>query len=260
MLEKHLKRIKKAESGLTEEDEWTEIPTLGQKLEDQIIEEVPDRSVIIERRNKNNLDSYEEDAPKVKDAFSNTAQYTNLVRQYVEEKKSSFEKFKKDYDRFDKEVSILNPSKQEIKFDLNKLDYKEIKVTKLKQELVKLETEREEIKNNLIHFRNQINQAQSDLNFKVEQIDDIELELHRLEKKEALQNKIKTEQEAVDIIKKELARVGDLNESRRIFRTVNVLVDLLNEKNKITLSELNSVKAEFRELQKKYVEIMSKLK
>jgi len=39
-----------------------------------------------------------------------------------------------------------------------------------------------------------------------------------------------------------------------------VLVDLLNEKNKITLSELNSVKAEFRELQKKYVEIMSKLK
>ena len=260
MLEKHLKRIKKAESGLTEEDEWEEIPTLGQKLEDQIIAEVPDRSVIIERINKKNLDAYEEDAPKVKDAFSNTAQYTNLVRQYVEEKKSSFDKFKKDSERFDKEISILNPPKQEIKFDLNKLDYKEIKVTKLKQELVNLETEREEIKNNLIHFKNQINQAQSELNFKVEQIDDIELELHRLEKKEALQNKIKTEQEAIDIIKKELARVGDLNESRRIFRTVNVLVDLLNEKNKITLSELNSVKAEFRELQKKYAEIMSKLK
>ncbi|MEX2060431.1 MAG: hypothetical protein WD966_05180, partial [Nitrosopumilaceae archaeon] len=113
---------------------------------------------------------------------------------------------------------------------------------------------------NLSHFKNQINQAQSEYDFKVEQFDDIELELHRLEKKEALQNKIKTEQEAIDIIKKELARVGDLNESKRIFRTVNVLVDLLNEKNKITLNELNSVKAEFRELQKKYVEIMSKLK
>ena len=109
MLEKHLKRIKKAESGLTEEDEWEEIPTLGQKLEDQIIAEVPDRSVIIERINKKNLDAYEEDAPKVKDAFSNTAQYTNLVRQYVEEKKSGFDKFKKDYERFDKEISILNP-------------------------------------------------------------------------------------------------------------------------------------------------------
>jgi chromosome segregation ATPase len=260
MLEKHLKRIKKAESGLTEEDEWEEIPTLGQKLGDQIIAEVPDRSVIIERINKKNLDAYEEDAPKVKDAFSNTAQYGNLVRQYVEEKKSSFDKFKRDYERFDKEISILNPPKQEIKFDLNKLDYKEIKVTKLKQELVKLETERKEIKNNLIHFKNQINQAQSELNFKVDQIDDIELELHRLEKKEALQNKIETEQEAIDIIKKELARVGDLNESRRIFRTVNVLVDLLNEKNKATLNELNLVKSEFRELQKKYVEIMSKLK
>src|SRR3989337_3010128 len=111
MLEKHLKRIKKAESGLTEEDEWTEIPTLGQKLEDQIIEEVPDRSVIVKRINRNNLESYEEDAPKIKDAFSNTAQYTNLVRQYVEEKKSGFDKFKKDYERFDKEISIINITK-----------------------------------------------------------------------------------------------------------------------------------------------------
>jgi len=260
MLEKHLKRIKKAESGLTEEDEWEEIPSLGQKLDDQIIAEVPDRSIIVSRINKNNLDSYEEDSPKVKDAFSNTAQYAKLVRQYVEEKKVDFDKFKKDYERFDREISILNPPKQEIKFDLDKLDYKEIKVTKLKQELVKLETQREEIKNNLVHFKNQINQAQLEYNFKVEQIEDIELELHRLEKKEALQNKIKTEQEAIEVIKKELDRGGDLNESKRIFRTVNILVDLLNEKNKITLNELNSVKDEFKELQKKYVEVMSKLK
>src|SRR3972149_5333798 len=97
------------------------------------------------------------------------------VRKAPEEKKSGFDKFKKDYERFDKEISILNPPKQEIKFDLNKFDYKEIKVTKLKQELVKLETEREEIKNNLIHFKNQINQAQSKYCLKLEQIDDIEL-------------------------------------------------------------------------------------
>jgi chromosome segregation ATPase len=260
MLEKHLKRIKKAESGLTEEDEWEEIPSLGQKLDDQIIDEVPDRSIIVSRIYKNNLDSYEEDAPKIKDAFSNTAQYSNLVRHYVEEKKSGFDKFKKDYEQFDKEIAVLNPCKQEIKFDINKLDDRKIKVTKLKQELVMLETQREEIKNNLTHFKNQINQAQSEYNFKVEQIKDIELELHRLEKKEALQNKIKTEQEAIEIIKKELDRGGDLNESKRIFRTVNILVDLLNEKNKITLNELNSVKDEFKELQKKYVEVMSKLK
>lgn len=260
MLEKHLKRIKKAESGITEEDEWEEIPTLGQKLEDQIIDEVPDRSVIVSRINKNNLDSYEEDVPKVKDAFSNTVQYANLVRQYVEEKKLGYDKFKKDYERFDKEISLLNPPKQEIKFDIKKSDIKNIKVEKLKQELVHLETQREEIKNNLNHFKNQINQAQLEYNFKVEQIDDIELELHRLEKKEALQNKIKTEQEAIEIIKKELDRRGDLNESKRIFRTVNILVDLLNEKNKITLNELNSVKDEFKELQKKYIEVMSKLK
>ncbi len=260
MQEKHLKRIKKSESGLTEEDEWEEIPTLGQKLEDQIIEEVPDRSVIVERIKRTNMESYEKDAPQIKDAFTNTAQYANLVRRYVEEKKLGFDKFKKNYERFDKEMAILNPPKQEFKIDFDKLEHKEIKVFKLKQELVKLETQREEIKNNLSHFKNQINQAQLEDKLKAEQIEDIEYELHRIEKKEALKNKINTEQEAIEIIKKELSRSGDLNESKRIFQTVNVLVDLLNEKNNTALKELNSVKEEFKELQRKYREIFNKLK
>ena len=161
---------------------------------------------------------------------------------------------------FDKEVSILQPKKQEMKFDLSKLDYKEIKVSKLKQELTKLESERKEIKNKISHFTNLINYAQSELSFKVEQIDEIKLELRRLEKKEALQNKIKTEQEAMDVIKKELQFVGDVKESKRIYRTVNTLVDLLNEKNEATVKELNSVKAEFNDLQRKYIDLMSKLK
>ncbi|HXV65959.1 MAG TPA: hypothetical protein VD731_01855 [Nitrosopumilaceae archaeon] len=260
MQEKHLKRIKKSESGLNEEDEWEEIPTLGQKLEDQIIEEVPDRSVIIERIKRNNLESYEKDAPKIKDEFTNTAQFAKLVRQYVEEKKSGFEEFKKNYERFDKEMEILNPPKPEVKIDFNKLEHKEGKVVKLKQELIKLETQREEIKNNLSHFKNQIQQAELEYKLKAEQIEDIEFELHRLEKKEALHKKINTEQEAIEIIKNELSRGGDLNESKRIFQTVNVLVDLLNEKNKSTELELNSVKEEFKELQKKYSEILNKLK
>jgi hypothetical protein len=84
--------------------------------------------------------------------------------------------------------------------------------------------------------------------------------LQRLEKKEALQNKIRTEQEAIDIIKNELRSIGDVSESKKIFRTVNTLVELLNEKNKATVNELKSVKEEFIELQKKYNELMSKLK
>jgi len=260
MLEKHLKRIKKAETGNPQEDEWVEIPTLGQRIPDQIVEEVPDRSVRIEKIKKSNYEEFERDSPKLKDEFTNTAQYFDLAKKLVEEKKTRFDNFKKNNERFDKEISILNPKKPEIKFDLNKFDYKEVKIAKLKHEITRLQTEREEIKNNITYFKKQIEQAQSELSFKVDQIDDIKLELQRLEKKEALQNKIKTEQEAIDIIKKELQVIGDVSESKKIFRTVNTLVELLNEKNKVTVNELKSVKEEFNELQRKYTELMSKLK
>lgn len=260
MQEKHLKRIKKSESGITEEDEWQEIPTLGQKIDDQILEEVPDRSIEIKRESWSNFDAYEKDVPKIKDEFSNTAQYFEVVKKHLEEKNIDFEKFKKDKERFDNEVAFLKPKKYEMKFDLNDLNHKEVKVSKLKQELVQLETERQEIKTMMTHFNNQIQQAQIEFDFKVEQIEDIKLELQRLEKKEALQQKIQTEQEAIDVIKQELNIIGDVGESKRIFRTVNSLVDLLNSKNQVTIDELNSVKKEFNELQKKYVELMSKLK
>ena len=110
------------------------------------------------------------------------------------------------------------------------------------------------------YFNNQIKQAQNEFDFKVEQIEDIKLELERLEKKEALQEKIQTEQEAIDVIKRELQVVGDVEESKRISKTVNTLVDLLDSKNQATLKELKTVKKEFSELQKKYIELMSKLK
>jgi chromosome segregation ATPase len=260
MLEKHLKRIKKAETGNPEEDEWIEIPTLGQRIPDQIVEEVPDRSIRIEKIKKSNIEEFERDSPKLKDQFTNTAQYFDLAKKLVEEKKIQFDNFKKDKERFDKEISILNPKKPELKFDLNKFDYKEVKIAKLKHEITKLQTQREEIKNKISYFKNQIEQAQSELSFKVDQIEDIKLELQRLEKKEALQNKIKTEQDAIDIIKNELRSIGDVSESKKIFRTVNTLVELLNEKNKATVNELKAVKEEFNELQKKYNEFMSRLK
>ncbi len=260
MQEKHLKRIKKSDSGDTTEDEWEEIPTLGQKIDDQLLEEVLDRSIEIKKEHRTNLDAYEKDAPKIKDDFTNTAQYFKIVKKHLEEKNRDFKKFKEDNERFDKEVEILKPKKYELKFDPNNLKYKDVKVSKLKQELARLENERQEIKTMITHFNNQIQQAQTEFDFKVEQIEDIKLELQRLEKKEALQQKINTEQEAIEVIKQELDIIGNEEDSKRIFRTVNTVVDLLNSKNQITVNELNSVKKEFSELQKKYVELMSKLK
>ncbi len=260
MQEKHLKRIKKAESGITEEDQWEEIPTLGQKIDDQILEEITDTSFEIKKENKSNLEAYEKDIPKIKDEFSNTAQYFKLVKKHLEEKNLDFNKFKKDKERFEKEIEFLKPKKYEIKIDDYNPNFKDAKVLKLKQELSNLEIQRQEINTMIIHFNNQIQQAQAEFDFKVEQIEDIKLELQRLEKNEAAQNKVQTEQDAINVIKQELAVIGDEEESKRIFKTVNTLVDLLNSKNQITIDELNSVKKEFNEIKQKYVELMGKLK
>ena len=116
MREKHLRRIKKAETGVPEEDEWEETPTLGQKMEEQIIEEVPERTVRIERTNKTNLEAIEEDSPKIIDDFHNASQYVKLVKNLVQEKESEFEKFKQDKVIFDKQISSLKPRKHEINF------------------------------------------------------------------------------------------------------------------------------------------------
>ena len=64
MQEKHLKRIKKSDTGNTEEDEWEEIPTLGQKIDDQLLEEIPDRTIRVEKEHWTNIDAYDKDAPK----------------------------------------------------------------------------------------------------------------------------------------------------------------------------------------------------
>ena len=260
MQEKHLKRIKKSDSGITEEDEWEEIPTLGQKIDDELLEEIPDRTIRIKKEFQTNVDAYEKDMPKIKDELSNTAQYFKTVKKHLEEKNLDFKKFKKDQKRFENELEFLKPKENKIEFEPISLSHKDVKIAKLKSELSQLETERQEIKTMIIHFNNQIRQAQKEFDFKVEQIEDIKLELQRLEKKEALQQKIQTEQEAIDVIKQELQVVGDVEESKRVFRTVNTLVDLLNSKNQVTVSELNSVKKQFGDLQKKYVELMSKLK
>ena len=76
LIEKHLKRIKKSETGNPADEEWAEVTTLsekthedeqtrsaslGAKLPQQIMEDIPDRSVIIQRKKTDNIEKYEND-------------------------------------------------------------------------------------------------------------------------------------------------------------------------------------------------------
>lgn len=256
----HLKRIKKAESGDPAEDEWKETSTLGKKIEFQDVMDVPNRAITFEKDGRKNFEKYVQKSPKIKDEIKNTTQYIKLVNAHVAEKKLKFKKFKEENEKFDQQIASLKPRSQRHKFDLDKLNFKEIKVVKLKEELEFLKTEREETKLKINHLANQLRQAQSELNFKVEQIEDIQQELQRLEKKEILQNKVENEEDALRIIKRELNYIGNVDQSRRIFGAVNSLANLLQSKNQSTLNELNAVKAEFNELKQKYNELMNKLR
>jgi len=91
-------------------------------------------------------------------------------------------------------------------------------------------------------------------------MEDIELELKRIEKKEILKNKLSTEEDALKVIKQELNYVGNIEQTQKIYGTVNTLVDLLKSKNQSTQNELNLVKKEFRELKEKYKKLMSQLR
>ncbi len=275
MIEKHLKRIKKSESGNPADDEWAEVTaisekipqederaevtSLGEKLPQQIMEDVLDRSIIIQRKKTDNIEKYEKDAPKLKDLFKNTAQYTKSVQKHISEKKSNFEKFKKQTEDFDRQISTLKPERKHT-FDLSKLNYKENNVEIIKNDLEILTNERQQVKKNIIHFTNQIEEANSELNFKVEQIEDIQHELRRLEKKEILQNKIKTEEEALQIIKKEISYVGNVEQTKKVYNTINTIVNLLKSKNRSTQNELNDVKREFKILKENYEKLMRELK
>jgi chromosome segregation ATPase len=259
MLERHLKRIKKSESGNPEEDIWEEVTTLGEKLPEQILEPVPDRSIIVERQKKDNIEKYEEDAPRLKDQFKNIAQFAKFVKKDIQDKKTNFEKFTEEKKQFDKQIATLQP-KRTHRFDLSKLNFKENKVEILKNELEILSQERDEIKRSIEHFTNQLNQSQTELSFKIEQMEDIELELKRIEKKEILRKKLSTEEEALNVIKKELSYVGNIEQTQKIFGTVNTIVDLLKSKNQSTQNELNLVKKEFQGLKEKYEKLMSQIK
>ncbi len=133
MIEKHLKRIKKSESGNPQDDEWAEVTTLsekipqederdevttlGEKLPQQIMDDVLERSVLIQRKNTANIEKYEKAVPKLKDLFKNTAQYSKFIKKQISEKKSNFEKFKKQTKEFDRQISTLKPERKHT-FDL----------------------------------------------------------------------------------------------------------------------------------------------
>ncbi len=99
MIEKHLKGIKKSESGNPQEDEGAEVTklsekipekddraevtTLGEKLPQQIMEDVLDRSVIIQRKKIDNIEKYHYYSKNLKDLFKNTSPYSKFIKKHI---------------------------------------------------------------------------------------------------------------------------------------------------------------------------------
>ena len=259
MKDSHLKRIKRSESGNPMEDEWVETSTLGEKLPDQIIEEVPMRSIILERNTKESFDRFSKQVPEIKNEIKDTRKFLEELNEHVLEKRSEIKNFQERNQRFDEEIAKLKYEITQPKFNLSKSGVNESKVTKLQNQLDTLQIEHKKIKTKIEHFSNQLVRAQYDLSLKTEQMQDIEHELKRLENVEMAKQKNTDEGQALELIKKELNEIKNNKDSEKIFNGINDVVEQLKTKNELTVKEISTVKNEIKQLRQKYEEIIKQI-
>ena len=247
-----------------EDDEWSHITAdIGKKIDASDVMDIQDRAITFrdDQAGKTKEEDYKQESINVKDGFGNTAQYLKFVNAHLAEKRARLEKLKDEKEKFEREIAFLKPDVDKTKADLDKINYNDIKPHDVRKLLSYLEAERETIKEKVEHFSSQIQLAQEKLAKKNEQIEEIQNELLEIEKREpSITTKITNEDEAVNVLQKQLSALATKNETEKIFGAINSLVVLLNSKNKATLNELNAVKVEFNKMKQEYDKVMKNLK
>ena len=269
MLDKRILRKKKdGELGKSpidsDEEEWSKITaSVGEKLEDTDMMDVTARTITFnqDEAGGSKEESYHDSSEEFKDGFGNTAQYVKFINAHLKEKKSRLDKLKTDNENFEKQLASLKPGTEKSKTDLDLINYKDIKSEDVKQILSMLEKEKQTAEAKVVHFKEQLERANTELTNKAHQIKETESELANIKnKEEAEQVRIEKEGDAVEMLKSQLSSVNNETNNEKIFGAINSLVVLLNSKNQDTVNELNSIKSEFNQMKQDYEEALKKLK
>ena len=244
------------------DDEWGHLGEgFAEKIEEGEVMDIQDRAITFndEKYVTTKEEDYKVESENFKDKFGNTAQYLKFVNAHLAEKNDHLNRLQADRDRFDEELSILNPEKIS-KEQLDKKNYSKLKSEDVRKVLESVQEERDAIEDKIEHFSTQIVLAKKELENKNNEVDEIKSELTFTESSEN-QNQSRDDitNNAADSIQKELKNLVPKNESEKVFGAINSLIVLLNSKNESTLKELKSVKSEFGKMKQDYEKVMDAL-
>jgi len=165
------------------DDYWNHIGrSLGEKLEFEDIMEVPDRTIIVGKKNT----AWDDITSDLQDTANNTSQFVKIINAHLKNKKSHIEKIIELADNFDQEIQNLRSDNERITKlrDTPIHEFKSYELRKLAQELLKNREKRldilKKLKNDIIKVEEDLHQS----NKKIENVNDQILE------KELKKNKI----------------------------------------------------------------------
>jgi DNA repair exonuclease SbcCD ATPase subunit len=234
MPEKHINRLTKSEEdtknhfnqNVTAEDEWAHITETGPKLEivDPLAVTARQISFGKERSYSTKEEAVQDKSERFKDDISNTNQYLKFVNAHLAAKKDKINKLKADEQRFKEELESLQNFQVKPRADLDKIHYKKITENDTNSLLMHLQSEREAALEKIAYHQTQIERSKQELREKDAQIADVKKEIEILNKKK------ETQQDPIDVIRAELARLGITDDAAKILGAVNSLENIVKKK------------------------------
>ena len=126
------------------DDYWNRIGTsLGEKLEFVDFMEVPDRTIIVDKKNTD----WDKVTSDLQDTANNTSQFVKIINAHLRDKKLHIKKIIELADNFEQEIKSLKLDTEKISklSDIPIHEYKSDQLRKIAQELLKDRERRQEI-------------------------------------------------------------------------------------------------------------------
>ncbi|MBI5145791.1 MAG: hypothetical protein HZA84_01060 [Thaumarchaeota archaeon] len=226
MVEKHLNRISNVDeqSKRDSDEDWSHTTGVGSRIEVIDPLAVTDRTIIF---GKDIIPSTKEESVKektgeFKDQIGNTNQYLKFVNAHLAAKKEKLDMLKEREKKFQEEIESLKGNNIKPRSELDKINYKYITENDTKSLVAHRASELEQIKEKLTHQESQVQRTKTELQQKEEQLK----HLHE----EIAQNKKKTPEDPLLVIREELAKLGIDGNSGKLANALSALSGMASKK------------------------------
>jgi DNA repair exonuclease SbcCD ATPase subunit len=166
-----------------------------------------------------------EESEKLKDQVNSTDQYLRFANVIIREKMNRLRQLKDDEKRFQEEIDNLQ-NKIKSRYELDKIEPKQMTPNDAKSLVYHLEDEYERMKDRLLYQELIVQKTKDEIAKKRKQIQQVKDEL-----KDLLHKSTKIEMvDPITVLREELKKAG-ISESSKIFQAINEISNHLNSKN-----------------------------